>query len=277
MRIARNLLLILLAAIALVGLVGWRNARADPIVRRLSVGLPDWPAGAKPVTIALASDIHMESAAMDGPRLLRIAGQINALRPDLIVLAGDFIEGRDAAEATRVAPLLAPALGALKAPLGVVAVLGNHDYWTDGPEVQRILKRAGIVLLRNRAIEVGPLAIVGIDDSVTGHARLKQATAALSTLPGARIAVVHSPGVARAVARRGDIGLLLSGHTHCGQVVLPWLGAIQEVVEHRYMCGVIREGAMATVVTAGLGTSEMPLRYDAPPDLWLVTLGPKPR
>ena len=274
MRLVRNIVLILLAAAGLFVAIGWRNARADPVVRRLSLALPDWPAGAKPVTIALAGDIHMESAAMDAARLLRIAGQIDALKPDLIVLAGDFIDGRNPGEPARVAPLLEPGLRALKAPLGVVAVLGNHDYWTDGPEVQRILQRTGIVVLRNQAVAAGPLALAGVDDSVTGHAHVPVAFAGLAALPGARIAVVHSPGMAAIVARTGQTSLLLAAHTHCGQVVLPWLGPVQEVVERRHLCGVIRDGALTTIVTAGLGTSEVPLRYGAPPDIWLITVGP---
>lgn len=269
-------LLVLAAAFALFLGVGYWNARADPLVRRLSVVLPGWPAKAPPVTIALVSDIHLESATMDARRLNRIVDQINASKPDLIILAGDFIQGYDASEPAKVAPILAPALRRLSAPLGTIAVLGNHDWWTDGPEVRRIVEGAGIPVLQNAAITRGPLAIGGVDDDSTHHERVLATAAAVERLPGARIMVAHSPEAAHILLQRNPrpVALLLAGHTHCGQVVLPFIGPPVEVVEARYRCGVIRDPGLTTVVTAGVGTSEVPLRYGAPPDIWLVTVGP---
>jgi predicted MPP superfamily phosphohydrolase len=223
MRLLIHLLVILLALAALVATIAYDDARADPLVRRLTVPLADWPRGARPVRVALASDVHIASATMDGVRLRRIVAQINAERPDLIVLAGDFIEGHDPAEPARVAPALIGALRGLRAPLGVVAVLGNHDYSTNAPVVLRALKAAGIVVLRNQAIARGPLAIGGIDDDTHRHDDVARTVAELSGLSGARVMIAHSPELARQLNRitPAPAGLLLAGHTHCGQVVLP--------------------------------------------------------
>jgi predicted MPP superfamily phosphohydrolase len=96
-------------------------------------------------------------------------------------------------------------------------------------------------------------------------------------IAGARLILTHSPDIAPTLP--DEIPLLLAGHTHCGQVVLPLLGPVAEVSRFgaRYRCGIRREGNRVVVVTAGLGTSGGPFRLGAPPDLWLLTLGPAPR
>lgn len=271
----RRLSFVLLSLMLLVGvafLVGYRNARADPIVRRTAVALPGWPIGQRPVTIALMSDIHMESAAMDEGRLDRIVSQVNALHPDLVVLAGDFIEGRGSDEATRAIPLLARPLGRLRAPLGRVAVLGNHDHWTDPAPLAQMLRRIGVLVLVNDGKQVGPLALGGLDDPATSRARPGKTLAALSALQGAGVMVAHSPAIAPRLSARTR--LLLAGHTHCGQVVLPLIGAPVEVTSPHDRCGIVRDPGRITIVTAGLGTSNLPVRFGAPPDVWLVRVGP---
>lgn len=270
--LAVALVLVVLAALLLWA--GYRSARADPIVRRAAFALPDWPAGEPPITVALLSDIHMESAAMDEARLARIVAQVNALRPDLVVIAGDFIEGFDATEAAHAGPIIARQLRGFAAPLGTVGVLGNHDYWTHAPTVVRSLARAGVLLLDNDAARIGPLAIGGLDDWSTGHARIDLVESALARLTSAGVLIAHSPVIGNAGPR---IRLVLAGHTHCGQVVLPLIGAPVEVTASRYRCGIIRDPGRITIVTAGLGTSNLPLRFGAPPDLWLIRLGPQRR
>lgn len=270
---SRLLAVFLSAGIAMLAF-GYREARSDPVVRSVTIPVPDWPVGASPVTIALVSDIHMESAAMDADRLGRIVSIVNARRPDLIVLAGDFVEGRGRDEATKAIPLLAAEMSKLSAPLGVVAVLGNHDYWTDPPAVAAMLQRAGITVLRNTAVVRGPLRIGGLDDAPTGHDRPGATVQAMAKLRGIPVLVAHSPDIARTLPP--GIPVVLAGHTHCNQIVLPLWGAVVNVSDPKYRCGVIRDPGRTTVVTAGVGTSEVPLRYGAHPDIWLVRLGPTP-
>jgi predicted MPP superfamily phosphohydrolase len=118
------------ALAAITFLVGMANVQAVPIVRRASLQMPGMAAGTAPIRIALLSDIHLGNRGMTPTRLSSIVAQVNAVRPDLILIAGDFVTGHDAdGAAERAAGLTAP-LSALRAPLGVLAVLGNHDHWT---------------------------------------------------------------------------------------------------------------------------------------------------
>ncbi|CUS46094.1 MAG: metallophosphoesterase [Pseudomonadota bacterium] len=272
MRFLLSLLVALIVALGGVMLLAFISARADPIVRRADVALPGWPAGAAPVRVVLVSDVHIGSAAMTPDRLTRIVGQINALSPDLVVLAGDFVFGHDPAPAAEMAEMLVEPLSGLRARLGVVATLGNHDHWTQPALIRRALERAHITVLENQAVVRGPLAVGGVGDLFSHHADLRATMAAVEALPGARVMVTHSPDLASSLPP--DLTLLLAGHTHCGQVVLPFLGPVSEVAQPRYRCGMVREGGRTTVVTGGLGTSGAPFRLGAPPDLWLLTLGP---
>lgn len=266
--------LLLLLVGGVVAAIGYRNAMADPVVRRATIALPGWPAGAPPVRVVLASDVHLGSKAMDLPRLRRMARIDAALAPDLVLLAGDFLDDRGR-EKARAAPDLTPAFRALHPPLGVVAVLGNHDHWTDPRAVTQALTRARVTVLDNNAIRRGPLSLGGVDDAFTGHADLPATLAAMRRTPGARVLLSHTPDVAPRLP--ADVTLLLAGHSHCGQVVLPLIGAPVLPLETgaRYLCGLVRDGARTVIVTAGLGTSNAPVRIGAPADLWVLTLGPE--
>lgn len=267
-------LLVVLMLGAAVALFAFAEARRDPVVRQAAIHLPHWPAGAAAVRVVLLSDIHIGSRAMDGARLTRIVGQVNALHPDLVLIAGDFIAGGRPGLAAQLGPPLVPALRRLRARLGVVAVLGNHDHWTGAPALRQQLAAAGVTLLENAAVERGPLAIGGVGDAYTRHDRLVPTAAAVRRLPGAPVLLTHAPRVAGRLP--ADMPLLLAGHTHCGQIVLPLYGYADPITELEapYFCGAVEARGHLVVVTAGLGTSGVPLRLGAPPDLWLLTLGP---
>ena len=274
----RRRLLILLAAIVVFGAsafaFGLWNARADPVVRRAAIGLRDWPAGAAPIRIAVMSDIHIGSLAMDEARLARIVRQVNALHPDLVLIAGDFINGYGAAEALAMRRPLTAALSRLRAPLGVIAVPGNHDHGTSIAAVDAALTDAGVTVLANRALRRGPLAIGGVDDDYSRADDLPVTMAALRRVSGAALLLTHSPDLATKLPP--DAPFLIAGHTHCGQVQLPVIGApfVPTRVGRRYLCGLVDDHGHQVLVTAGLGTSNLPIRWRAPPDLWLLTVGP---
>lgn len=254
--------------------VAWcfAEARRDPVVRRADIALPRWPAGASPVRAVLVSDVHIGSLAMDAHRLNRIVTQINALDPDLVLIAGDFIAGHAPDGAARSGEALVAPLGRLKARFGVFAVPGNHDHWTGLARIRDQLARAHVRVLQNQAVAAGPLALGGVDDDFSGHADVAATMRGVRALPGAPLLLTHSPDVAPDLP--ADAPLLFAGHTHCGQVVLPFHGPVNEVSRYgpRYRCGLVREGWRTVIVTAGLGTSGGPFRLNAPPDLWLVTL-----
>ena len=271
----------ILLAFGLLGLAftGWSygTAVSDPAVRRVKVALPGWPAGQAPVRAVLISDIHVAGPDMPPSRLARIVAQINALEPDLVLIAGDLVS--DKRLATRhysMSEAIAP-LGRLRPPLGAYAVLGNHDHWRDAAEARAALRAAGIRVLDNDAVAAGPLAIGGLDDAFTGRDDLEATLGAMRRLPGARILLSHSPDPFPSVP--ADVGLMLAGHTHCGQIRLPLVGALSTMSDYgeRYACGRVDEHGRTLIVSAGLGTSLLPLRFGARPDLWLITLGPAER
>lgn len=259
-----------LALIALE-VAGWwyRNALADPVERRATIVLPDWPRGAQPVTIAALSDIHIGNATMDAARLTRIVAQINAAGPDLVMIAGDYVAGHDVGVARAGARDLVVPLSRLRAPLGVVAVLGNHDQSVP-QAIREGLERAGVTVLDNAAVQRGPLAIGGAGDAFSHHDDLPATVRAMMRLPGAKVILTHSPDLSLDVP--SGIGVLFAGHTHCGQGVLPIIGAPRVFWQPGLMCGLVRRGDLTSVIGAGLGTSGVPFRVNAPPDFWLVTL-----
>jgi hypothetical protein len=263
------------ALIALgLALLAWSYATAiaDPVVRRAEVSLPGLD---RPVRVVLIADIHVAGPDMPPERLGRIVGQINALRPDVVLIAGDFIGDGRLSTGVPADEAIHP-LSALRSSFGSFAVLGNHDHWNDAAAVRAALSRAGIRLLVNDAVAAGPLAIGGLDDAYTDHHDLSRTLARMRALAGGRILLSHSPDPFPGVP--GDVSLMLAGHTHCGQIRLPLIGAISTMSEHgdRYACGRIDEGGRTLIVSAGLGTSILPLRLGAVPDLWLIELRPGP-
>ncbi|QDZ06104.1 metallophosphoesterase [Sphingomonas panacisoli] len=270
----RKLLVVMLVLILLVaGLFGYGmlEARRDPVVRTATLLLPGWPAGAKPVRAVLISDVHIGSWAMDAGRLTRIVDQINALKPDIVFIAGDMINGHAANSAATIGEAMVAPLSRLKAPLGVVAMLGNHDNWTGAAAVRGQLERAGITVLENQAIARGPLAIGVIGDRFSYHSNIPATVTAMEHVSGGRLFLTHSPSIFPLLP---DGSVLLAGHTHCGQVRIFGWSPGRQPYDKRYRCGVVREGKRIVVVTGGLGTSGPPIRIGEPPDLWLLTLGP---
>jgi predicted MPP superfamily phosphohydrolase len=247
-------------------------ASAVPLVRHLDVHVRDWPAGAPPLKLALLSDLHVATPGDSVAHLTRVVAQVDALHPDLVLIAGDFLSN----DAFLMAPAdtdaaIAPLAG-LHAPLGAVAVFGNHDY-ADRAGVASALARARVTLLDNAATRRGPLAILGISDAATGRDREAPVLAQAAAIGGVRVVLTHSPDAFHDLPL--DIDLALAGHTHCGQVALPFHGPLMLNLRwgRRYGCGVVRDGARTAVVTAGLGTSNLPIRLGVPPDLWVIDIG----
>lgn len=274
MRISRNTLnraclAILVAGLAL-GVGSWMEAGRDPVVVRYDVAVPQ-PL-ARPITIALISDTHVSKATrIDVERLGEILARVNALKPDMVVLAGDYILDIPYADYPFY-ETVQPFRG-LKAPLGVHSVLGNHDY--DGRERQQIqaaLMVGGGHPLVNEAVEAGPVVVAGIDDYWKGDADIDGTARKALTLAKGRpiILISHNPDVFPFVP--GAIALTLAGHTHGGQILLPLIGPIVSSTSHRrtYQHGLVHERGHDMVVTSGLGG--IPFRLGAPPEIALITL-----
>ena len=270
----RLLILLLIAAIAVAGYGLW-TARQEPVVREARVEVANWPAGEPSLEILLMSDIHVAGPDMTPERLEGIVAQANALSPDIVLIAGDFISEKRVQTVAYSFDEIAAPLAHLRAPLGVFAVLGNHDHWVDADAARAALSQAGVRVLTNEAVRAGPLAIGGLDDDYTGQAELGRTLVAMQMAGGVPVLLSHSPDPFPALPE--DVPLMVAGHTHCGQIRLPLVGALATASRHgkRYACGRIDERGRTLIVSAGLGTSIVPLRIGAVPDMWLSEIGPR--
>lgn len=243
---------------------------AMPVERRISVRAQTWPRGdAK--RVVLLSDLHVSFPGNSLTRLTQTITRVNAVHPDLVVIAGDFISNAVAVRRASLLDATAPLAG-LRARDGVVAVLGNND-----AAVRRSLSARltdlGIIVLENRAVRFGPLAVIGLDDQSTGHLDMSAALRSYRQTGGWPLFLSHSPYSVWALPAGGG-GLVLAGHTHCGQIRLPIVSDLVTPADlRRYDCGVVRDGGRLTIVSAGLGVSGLPLRFDVPPDYWVIDIG----
>jgi uncharacterized protein len=277
-RRARVLLAVAAAAsLAGAGLLGW-TVIVEPgrlVVREMRVRSAAWPAGRPPLRIAVLTDLHVGSFRNGLDRLDQVVARTNAEHPDLIVILGDLVI-HDVLLGRFVPPeATAARLGGLQAPDGVVAVLGNHDWWLDGTRVRGDLERAGIRVLENDAMPIGEGArrfwVAGLADLWTRPVSLPRALAAVPADEPVLL-LTHNPDVFPDVPPR--VALTLAGHTHGGQVALPIVGrpVVPSRYGQRYAYGLVVEGGRALFVSPGLGTSLLPVRFRVPPEISVVTL-----
>ena len=238
-----------------------------PAVRHHEVllqGLPDEMDG---VTIAALSDLHLGS--LIGERWLEgRAAQIEALRPDMVLLLGDIFEGHGAGPEGFLA-----LLGRLSAPLGIWAVPGNHEYHRGGGGANGLVESAGIELLRNRWVRIAPgFVLAGVEDLTRSRRRGRKGDhleEALAGRPeGATVLLSHTPWQYEEAARAG-VGLMLSGHTHGGQI-WPFGYLVRRV--YPLLAGRYEVGGMTAIVTRGAGTWGPRMRLWHPGEILLVTL-----
>ncbi|MDT7933653.1 MAG: metallophosphoesterase [Sphingomonadaceae bacterium] len=274
MRLLLRSAAVLMAALLLLCGYGYSEAVRAPRVVRYRVVTPMWTE--PPIRIALVSDTHVIGPDMPPERLRAVVAQVNALKPDLILLAGDYVSRR--VVSTRLygaADAIEPFAG-LRAPLGVYAVYGNHDF-RDVPQrdVAGAFARAHVPLIRNRAVRVGGFWIAGLDDPEGGYRDPADALRAVP--PGAPVLfLVHNPDLwARTPGR---VAITFAGHTHGGQVVLPLIGPGPMPVRHReWARGVFTRGDQRLVVTSGVGASGFPVRLGVPPEFALIELSGRPQ
>ncbi len=245
--------------------------RHFPRVYRCTIPIPDLPEALEGFTICQMSDLH-RSAMVDEAVIRRGTALANGLRPDLIVLTGDFVTDR-----VSYAESCARALAPLRAPHGVFAVLGNHDHWSHGADaITAELGHAGIEVLRNRSVPIHTRGtdwwLCGVDDMLAHMADLD---AALKRVPrGAfRTLLCHEPNLADCAARCG-VPLQLSGHTHGGQVRIPGLPVHYPRGGQRYPIGLerVKDSRSLVYTNVGLGVISVPIRINCPPEVSYLTL-----
>jgi predicted MPP superfamily phosphohydrolase len=265
------------AAVAVVGgdSIAWEPNR--PRIVRKDFLLPRWPERLNGFTIALLSDFHYDPAFSVHPLHASIP-LVNALRPDLIALTGDFVsvpffgnEKKAAADAEPCASLLRQ----MNAPCGLWAVLGNHDWNTDPGHVTRALAAEGIRVLANESVAIerdgSRFWLAGVNDVISRTADLKKT---LHVVPAGESVVLlaHEPDFADHAALF-PIDLQLSGHSHGGQVRIPMLPPLYlPDMAKKYVMGTYQIGPLILYTNAGLGTVDVPIRLNCPPEITLLTL-----
>ena len=241
---------------------------------RYTVPVPQAPALAG-LKIAVISDLHGGAPFIDTAKIDSVVAMTNAARPDLILLAGDYaghVWGSHPLPVETIAQHLKP----LSAPLGVYAVLGNHDHIVEGAlRVRRALEQNGIVVLANDHVPLrtpkGALTLVGIDDADSFHADPAQAVAGLPENKPV-LCLTHSPDIFPYIP--AICALTVAGHTHGGQVLLPLVGRliVPSAYGQRYAIGTIREQGRVFFVSSGIGTSVIAVRFGVPPEISFLTL-----
>jgi uncharacterized protein len=241
------------------------------------ITIPRWPAPCDGIRVAVLADLHVGSPFNGLKKLRRIRELTQDVHPDLILLAGDYVIHGVAGGRFVTPEVIASELRSLTAPFGVWAVLGNHDWWLDAPRVRRALESVGIPVLEDSAVSVGRGAcrfwVAGISDFWEGRHDVVQA---LARVPDSEavIAFTHNPDVFPTIPAR--VSLTIAGHTHGGQVYVPLVGrpVVPSNYGQRYAVGHIVEENRHLFVSAGLGTSIIPVRFLVPPEISILVIRP---
>ena len=250
-------------------------------VRNISIPIPQLPAAFDGFTIAHLSDFHYHPIYTAKP-IIRGVQEANRLNPDAVVLTGDFVTHspfgarRRALDYIRTqAEPCAELLGQLRSRQGTYAVLGNHDQSSQPAVVTESLQKYGIRVLRNQTVALerngGRIWLAGVDDALVGADDLPLTTSGIPTRE-TTILLAHEPDIADDAAEYA-ISLQLSGHSHGGQIRLPWVGPLYlPDLARRYPWGFRKVGDLSLYTNCGLGTIGLPIRLNCPPELTLVRL-----
>ncbi len=240
------------------------------VARRLrlpehDLALPHWPARLDGLRVAVIADLHAGGPSVREHRVRQLIGAVTAAAPDLVILLGDYVDpgvlgGR------RLDPgAIATRLTGLRAPVGIVAVLGNHDWGHEGAGMAIALRHAGLRVLENETVRLeargGPLWIAGVGDLRRRDPRVGEALAPVPTGEPVLL-LTHDPDVFPYVPAR--VALTLAGHLHGGQIDLPLLRrAIPSRHGTRYKAGHVVEHGRHLFVSRGVGETGVPLRVGA--------------
>jgi uncharacterized protein len=261
------------------------------VVNEYEVRLKNWDKNLDGFRIVAISDIHGGANFIDEQKIRSVVQKANEQDPDLIVLLGDYVAQNNNRTAVKMPPdKIAESLKGLEARYGVYAVLGNHDVWYNADAVKTELERDGYPVLDDKVALIrtgkGEFWLAGFEDILPYRSRRDYSDQAKNVLKGIDvpnpkiIVLTHNPDAAMMITdnREGrykvsdNIVLLMAGHTHGGQVQLPFFGAPMVPSSFGYTGGHIVESGLDMFVTTGIGTSILPLRFGVPPEIAVVTV-----
>ena len=271
-----RLAVVVLTATA-VGLLGWACWLEPSSLRLMTYDVhpAHCPVALDGMRIVVLADLHVGSPYIGPSKLDQIVRLANTSDPDLILLLGDYVirnvVGGHFVSPEEIAARLAP----LTAPLGVWAVLGNYDWSFDARRTQKALEDAGIPVLEDRAVPLERRSVgfwlAGVSDHWEGR---HDVAMALSAVPAdaAVLLFTHNPDIFPEIPAR--VGLTIAGHTHGGQVNLPFIGPpiVPSRFGQRYAAGLIEEDGHQLFVSTGIGTSIIPVRWRVPPEISLLVV-----
>jgi predicted MPP superfamily phosphohydrolase len=241
------------------------------VMRKTTITLSACPAEFRDLRVTVFSDLHVGPPHITLARLRSIVEKANATEADLILMPGDFVEtplGWRMAEPEEIAA----ELKRLRAKAGVFATLGNHDWWYDSRRVRQALEKEGIRVIDNQAVKIERQGktfwLAGFADAWAGHPNIEE-TMRQITDDAPVIAVTHNPQIFPTIPAR--VALTIAGHTHGGQIWLPFIGR-PVIRDWPYPIGHIIEGGRHLFVTPGIGTSICPVRFGVPPEISLLTI-----
>lgn len=248
-----------------------------PTIVRKEIFLKRWPARMDGFNIALLSDFHYDPIFSIHP-IQSAVEIVNRVRPDLVLLAGDFVTSPLFGERSRGlagAEPCAQLLQKLQATNGLWAVMGNHDAIAGAPQVTAALRSAGVAVLSNAAVPIenngGRFWLAGVADVLRMRADLHSALQPIPT-DEAVILMAHEPDYADYVARY-PVDLQLSGHSHGGQIRLPMIPPLYlPPLGRKYVRGLYTMRDLTLYTTSGVGTIELPVRLNCPPEVTLITV-----
>jgi len=263
-----------IAGAGLAAWAGWIEPRRL-VVRELELELPHWPARLAGLRAGVMSDLHAGVPHAGLGAIRRAVDELNGREPDVHLLLGDYLDASQMWRRDLAPEQVAGELARLHAPLGAVAVVGNHDWRNSGDRMWRALSAVGITVLEDHAVELhpagGPFWVAGLADL---RHRRPDIGAALRAVPRDAPVIVlsHDPDMFPGVPNR--VSLTLAGHTHGGQIAIPVLRRpmLPSYYGERYARGHIAEHGRHLVVTSGVGTSGLPVRLLAPPEVLVLTL-----
>jgi len=236
------------------------------------VTLEAQPGQVRTLRVALIADLHTGSPMSGLGKVRRVVDAANAEHPDLVLLLGDYLIS-GVLLGTYVEPEpIAHELSRLSAPLGTIAILGNHDWWEDGEAMADALESVGIAVLENESVRVtSNLWVVGAADDTTRHPDFASAFAGVPR-DAASILITHDPGAYLDYGNPARPLFMAAGHTHGGQIYLPWL--FPPVTPGRagpeWAQGLHHVDGIPLYVSSGIGTSILPVRINRPPEIVII-------
>jgi len=245
-------------------------------VEQLEIVLPRLPKSFSGLRIVHISDIHI-GGWMNRERLSDVIELAKKQKPDLVVMTGDYVIGHSwTKNLDEAAQDFIDEVSKLTADYLVLGVLGNHDHWTDAEKVRTMLSRCGVVELNNAVYSLrrgeDRLHIAGVDDVRENKARLDDVYKLLPDTGGAML-LAHEPDFVDISSQKDRFDLQLSGHSHGGQVVIPFYGPIiLPYLGRKYPSGLYKVGRMWQYTNRGVGMTEPAVRFNCRPEITVLTL-----